>query len=155
MGAGGTRRSAYLFTPIHQLYVLSPLKLTFIIPNSRSLPIQSLDFETQKHFLCFSAPSYLPSIPGGLALPRVSRTARFQATLSLPHPRAMPPPREPLTTHHHLPGCPGDNGKGFNKGSRQYPSLGTLGCESWGWGIGGWGVDRLPLLGPYDSSGIL
>ena len=42
LGVGGTRWLAlHLFTPIHQLYVLSPSKLTFEIQNPRSLPIRS------------------------------------------------------------------------------------------------------------------
>ena len=101
--------SSSFHTPIHQLYILNPSKLTFKIPDPRFLPIRSLGFFffflealvlKLRLTFCFSALSYLPSILTGLALARevMSWTAHFQATLSLPDPGSLPASREPLTT---------------------------------------------------------
>lgn len=115
--------SSSFHTPVHQLYILNPSKLTFKILDPRFLPNRSLGFKTLTHILLFC--SVLPSLhPGGpgsgeggdelgslfpsnfvLAPPRVS--ACFQGATN--HPAVCSLSR---TSQH-----PGDNRRSFNKES--------------------------------------
>ena len=115
--------SSSFHTPVHQLYILNPSKLTFKILDPRFLPNRSLGFKTLTHILLFC--SVLPSLhPGGpgsgeggdelgslfpsnfvLAPPRVS--ACFQGATN--HPAVCSLSR---TSQH-----PGDNRRSFSKES--------------------------------------